>query len=73
MDFESAVLSFLASTALRSAALATLALVGLRLARVKSASAQHAVWAATTGGMLLLAALTAVLPGVPVRVLGARA
>jgi TonB family protein len=65
------LLSYLASVTARSLCLAAIALLGVWLFRVKTAAARHAALTVITGGMLLLAALTATLPSIPLRVLRA--
>jgi hypothetical protein len=65
------LLSYLANVSARSLCLAALALLGVWLFRVKTAAARHAALTVATGGMLLLAALTATMPSIPVRVLRA--
>src|ERR1017187_1304290 len=68
---EMELLSYLASVTARSLCLAAIALLGVWLFRVKTAAARHAALTVITGGMLLLAALTATLPSIPLRVLRA--
>src|ERR1017187_6811249 len=68
---EMELLSYLASVTARSLCLAAIALLGAWLFRVKTAAARHAALTLVTGGMLLLAALTATLPSIPLRVLRA--
>src|ERR1035441_5975369 len=68
---EMELLSYLANVTARSLCLAALALLGVWLFRVKTAAARHAALTVVTGGMLLLAALTATLPSIPLRVLPA--
>ena len=66
------VLSYLAGVTVRSLGLAVIAWAAMVLVRVKSPAARHAVWTVVTAGMLALAAASALLPGVPVRVLPAK-
>jgi TonB family protein len=65
------LVSYLANVTARSLCLAALALLGVWLFRVKTAAARHAALTVVTGGMLLLAALTATLPAISLRVLRA--
>ena len=65
------LVSYLANVTARSLCLAALALLGVCLFRVKTAAARHAALTVVACGMLLLAALTATLPSVPLRVLRA--
>jgi len=65
------LVSYLANVTARSLCLAVIALLGVWLFRVKTAAARHAAMTVVTGGMLLLAALTATLPSIPLRVLRA--
>jgi beta-lactamase regulating signal transducer with metallopeptidase domain len=65
------LVSYLANVTARSLCLAALALLGVWLFRVKTAAARHAALTVVTGGMLLLAALPATLPAIPLRVLRA--
>jgi TonB family protein len=67
MQLSTAVLSFLASVALRS--LVLFAVAALALVRMKSAAGRHAAWTAVLLGMLLLPLLEPALPSLPVRVL----
>ncbi len=60
----------LGSTA-RSLCLAAAAGLVMRIFRVESAAARHAVWTAVVAGMLLSAPLTPLLPPLPLRVLPA--
>jgi TonB family protein len=69
MPFSSAILSFLASVALRSLAIFGAAALVLTVLRVRSAAARHAAWTAVLLGMLLLPVLEPVLPPLPIRVL----
>ena len=72
MEWNSGVLYYLAGVAVRSLGLAALAWAAMVLVRVKSPAARHAVWTTATAGMLVLAAASAMLPELPVRVLRAR-
>jgi TonB family protein len=69
MDQSATILGYLASVAVRSLILFTIAAAAIPLLRVKSAAARHAVWTVAAGGMLLLAALTPVLPPLAVHLL----
>jgi beta-lactamase regulating signal transducer with metallopeptidase domain len=69
VDPSAAVLSHLAGASIRSLCLAILALLALRLGRVRSASVKHAVWTITLGAMLSLPFLTPFLPPLPVPIL----
>src|ERR1017187_9473909 len=71
MEFPSNVLPYLAGVTVRSLGLAAIAWAAMALFRVKSPAARHAVWTMVTAGMLVLAAASAVLPRVPVRMLPA--
>jgi hypothetical protein len=62
MEFNSSVLSYLASVSVRSLGLAVLALAAVLVCRIKSAAALHAISTAIVAGMLALAALAPVLP-----------
>jgi TonB family protein len=66
------VLWYLAGVTVRSLGLAAIAWAAMGFGRVKSPATRHAVWTAVTAGMLVLAAATAALPQLPVRVLRAR-
>ena len=59
--------TFLIAVTLRPLVVA--ALVGLSLARVRSAAILHAAWTLVTASMLAMAIAVAVLPAVPVRIL----
>jgi len=65
------LLSYLANVTARSLCLASVALAGVWVFRVKTAAARHAALTVVTGGMLVLAALTATLPSISLRVLRA--
>jgi TonB family protein len=67
MQLSTAILSFLASVALRS--LVLFAVAALALVRVKSAAGRHAVWTVVLLGMLLLPVIEPALPPLPIRVL----
>jgi TonB family protein len=67
MQLSTAILSFLASVALRS--LVLFAAAAIALVRVKSAAGRHAVWTAVLLGMLLLPVIEPALPPLPIRVL----
>jgi TonB family protein len=69
MQLESSVLAFLAGVTLRSLCLLVLALAAIAILRVRTAAARHAMWSAVVAGMLLLAALSALAPPIPLRVL----
>src|SRR5579862_8398309 len=69
MQLESSVLAFLAGVTLRSLGLLVLALAAIAILRVRTAAARHAIWSAVVAGMLLLAALSALAPPIPLRVL----
>jgi uncharacterized protein (TIGR03435 family) len=66
------ILSYLTSVTARSLCLAVAVLLGAWLLRARTAAARHATYALLAAGMLLMAAFTATLPPIPVRVLGAR-
>ena len=69
MEFNSSVLSYLASVTVRSLGLAALALAAVLVGRIKSAAALHAILTAVVAGMLALAALAPVLAPLPLRIL----
>jgi TonB family protein len=69
MGGSAGVLGYLASVGVRSLVLFGAAAVVLAAFRVKAAAARHAVWTVVAIGMLLLAALTPALPGLPLRLL----
>jgi beta-lactamase regulating signal transducer with metallopeptidase domain len=69
MEFDSSVLSYLASVTTRSLGLAVLALAAVLVCRIRSAAAMHAICTAVVAGMLALAALSPVLPPLQLRIL----
>ena len=69
MQLSTTLLTFLASIALRSLVLFTVAALALGLLRAKSAAARHAAWTAVMLGMLALSVLEPALPSLPLRVL----
>ena len=69
MSFTPAILSFLASVAVRSLVFFAVVALALTVLRVKSAAARHAVWTAAMCGMLALPILEPLLPPLPLRVL----
>jgi TonB family protein len=69
MPATSAILSFLASVALRSLVFFAAAGLALAVLRVKSAAARHAAWTSVMLGMLALPILEPVLPPLPLRIL----
>jgi len=71
MDFPSALFSFLAGATARSLVLALLAFTLLAAWRGRSAAARHAVLFLVAAGMLALAALTPLLPALPLPILHA--
>lgn len=70
---EVEIVAYLASVTVRSLGLAAAGWLCLALFGWKAPAERHAVWAVVTAGMLALAAMTALLPPVPVRVLPAAA
>ena len=74
MDSASAMLSFLAGVAIRSAVVALLPLVLLAVFRrrlLASAASRHAVLFLAAAGMIAMAVLQPLLPAIPVRILAA--
>jgi TonB family protein len=69
MPQGSDVLSYLASVTARSLVLFLVAGAAVGIFRVKAAAARHALWTVVAAGMLTLAALSPVLPPLPLRVL----
>jgi TonB family protein len=69
MEFSSNLLSYLASVALRSLILASVAAAAIFVFRVKSAAVRHAVWTIAALGMLALGVLAPLLAPIEWRVL----
>lgn len=71
MPHGSDVLIFLASVTARSLVLFLVAGAAILILRVKAAAAQHALWTVVACGMLALAALSPLLPPLPIPILNA--
>ena len=69
MESQPDFLSYLALASVRSLCLGLLIWLALRVCRVRSASAKHAVWTVVTAVMLLQIVVSAELPPIPIRVL----
>jgi GWxTD domain-containing protein len=69
MESHADFLSYLAVLSGRALGLAFLTWLALRVCRVKSASARHAVWTVITAMMILQAVASPALPSLPVRIL----
>jgi TonB family protein len=65
LDASRQALAQLADVSVRSVLLALVAALGIRVARLRSATARHAVWTTVLCGMLLLPVLRDVLPSIP--------
>ena len=65
MDIYSDVFAYLANVTVRSLGLMGVALFAVLAGRIKSSAARHAIGAAVVAGMLVLAAVTPILPPLP--------
>jgi TonB family protein len=71
MDWASSVPTLLASVSVRAAIVAGAAGIVLRVARVRTEAARHAVWSVVAAGMLLSLTTAPLLPPIRLRVLSA--